>query len=66
MSTVGQGTFHLSLLLYRYLVVENGPDNRPRGATKHKILGYQLFKENYVKKVRVKPNVKSRKAAIYC
>ena len=32
-------------------------DNRSRGAYKHKIQGYQLFKESYVKKVRVKPNV---------
>ena len=33
-------------------------DNRSRGAMKHKILGYQLFKEHYVKKVCVKPMVK--------
>ena len=32
-------------------------DNRARGASKHKTLGYQLFKENYVKSIRVKPNV---------
>ena len=32
-------------------------DKRSRGADKHKVMGYQLFKENYVKKVRVKPNV---------
>ena len=32
-------------------------DNRSRGAIKEKLLGYKLFKE-YVKKVRVKPNVK--------
>ena len=31
--------------------------NGNRGAFKHKILGYQLLKENYVKGVRVKPNV---------
>ena len=32
-------------------------DKRSRGADKHKVMGYQLFKENYVKKVRVKANI---------
>ena len=32
-------------------------DNRNIGSYKHKILGYPLYKDNYVKKVRVKPNV---------
>ena len=32
-------------------------DKRARGADKHKVIGYQLFKEGYVKKIRVKPNV---------
>ena len=32
-------------------------DNKSRGAIKHKILGYQLFKENFIKKLRVKPMV---------
>ena len=32
-------------------------DNRSRAAIKHKILGYRLFRENFVKKVRVKSNV---------
>ena len=31
--------------------------NAKRGATKHKVLGYTLFKDNYVKKVCVKPNI---------
>lgn len=33
------------------------PDNRPTGAHRHKTMGYRLFKENYVKNVRVKPDV---------
>ena len=31
--------------------------NRPTGAHRHKKMGYRLFKENYVKNLRVKPNV---------
>ena len=44
--------------LYKYLVegIVN-VDERSRGAMKHKIQGYQLFKEHYVKKVSVKDNV---------
>ena len=34
-------------------------DKRSRGADKHKVMGYPLFKENYVKKDRVKANVKA-------
>ena len=46
-------------LLYSYLVEGTiSVDNRRRGAIKHKILGYQLYKENFVKKLRVKPMVK--------
>ena len=38
-------------LLYSYLVEGTiSVDNRRRGAIKHKILGYQLYKENFVKK----------------
>ena len=43
-------------------LVENSetmPDNRPTGAHRHKKMGYRLFKENYVKNVRVKPNVQA-------
>ena len=44
--------------MYKYLVegIVN-VDERSRGAMKHKIQGYQLFKEHYVKKVSVKDNV---------
>ena len=41
-------------------LVENSetmPDNRPTGAHRHKKMGYRLFKENYVKNLRIKPNV---------
>lgn len=34
-------------------------DKRSRGANKHKVLGYQLFKENYVKDIKVKSNIKA-------
>ena len=43
--------------IHKYMVVGNSFDDTPKGAIKHKIMGYQLFKENYVKKVRVKPRV---------
>ena len=40
-------------LLYSYLVEGTiSVDNRRRGAIKHKILGYQLYKENFVKKTK--------------
>lgn len=47
--------------IHQYLVLGNSCDSKPKGATKHKILGYQLFKESYVKKVRVKSNVMAEK-----
>jgi len=43
------------------LVVGKSFDNQPRGALKHKINGYQLFKDGYVKKLRVKDNVLAEK-----
>lgn len=45
----------------KYFVIGNSLDNKPRGAMKHKILGYQLFKEEYVKTIKVKPHVKAEK-----
>ena len=41
--------------IHEYLVEnsETMPDNRPTGAHRHKKMGYRLFKENYVKNVRV-------------
>ena len=41
-------------------LVENSEtmaDNRPTGAHRHKKMGYRLCKENYVKNLRVKPNM---------
>ena len=37
--------------IHDYLIDGLGPNNRPRGARKHQIQGYQLFKEHYMKKV---------------
>jgi len=47
--------------IHNYLVVDQSFDNKSRGANKHKIKGYQLYKENYVKMVKVKPNIKAEK-----
>ena len=44
-------------ILKEYLGTEINASNNPGGAYKHKKLGYQLFKEKYVKNVQVKPNV---------
>eukprot|EP00794_Sanderia_malayensis_P012567 gene12567-13854_t len=45
--------------IHEYLVLDKvkSEDNLNRGAVKHKIAGYQLFKEQYVKGVKCKPNV---------
>ena len=42
--------------IYEYLVSEK-TNNFSKGAVKHKVAGYQLFKEGYVKGVKVQPNV---------
>ena len=47
--------------IHSYMVLGESFDSKERGAVKHKISGYQLFKDGYVKKVRVKPNVKVEK-----
>jgi hypothetical protein len=44
---------------------ETMPDNRPTGAYRHKKMGYRLFKENYVNKFRVKPNIQSGKNKLF-
>jgi len=47
--------------IYEYMIEATiSVDNKSRGATKHKILGYQLFKEHYVQKVQVKDHVKAK------
>ena len=43
--------------IHKYLVLGKSFDNQPRGAGNHKILGYQLFKESYVQKIRIKSKV---------
>ena len=43
--------------IHKYFVSYKDEDRLERGATKHKIAGYQLFKEGYVKGMKVKPNV---------
>lgn len=40
-------------------------DNRPKGATKHKKLGYQLFKSGYVNGITVKDNVKAGEESLF-
>ena len=48
--------------IYEYLVLGKNFDNAAlRGAVKHKVNGYQLFKEGFVKKMKVKDNVKGGK-----
>ena len=44
--------------IHSYTVLGDNFDSKERGDVKHKISGYQLFKDGYVKKVIVKPNVK--------
>ena len=45
--------------IHKYLIIDDSStDFEARGASKHKISGYQLFKENFVKNLVVKPNVK--------
>ena len=43
--------------IHEYLAIGKSFGNEPKGALKHKINGYQLFKEGFVKKIRVKDNV---------
>ena len=45
-------------LLQKHLITETQADNSATGAYKHKKLGYQLFKDRYVKQVQVKSEVK--------
>ena len=46
-------------LLEKHLISDIHKDNSVPGAFKHKELGYGLFKERYVTKVQVKPNVRA-------
>jgi hypothetical protein len=46
-------------LLEKHLISDIHKDNSVPGAFKHKKLGYGLFKERYVTKVQVKPNVQA-------
>ena len=43
--------------LEKHLVSDAGIDRQPKGAGRHKKLGYQLFKSGYVNGVAVKPRV---------
>ena len=52
-------------ILKKYLGTEISASNNPGGAYKHKRLGYQLFKEKYVKNVQVKPNVHKDKQCCF-
>ena len=42
--------------IHEYLVIDNSLGSEPKGVLKHKINGYQLFKEGFVNKIRVKDN----------
>ena len=46
---------------YLLLVIGKSFGNEPKGVLKHKINGYQLFKERFVKKITVKDNVMCEK-----
>ena len=46
---------------YLLLVIDKSFGNEPKGVLKHKINGYQLFKERFVKKITVKDNVMCEK-----
>ena len=46
-------------LLEKHLITSKSTDDMASGAHKHKKLGYRLFKDKYVTKVQVKPNVKT-------
>jgi hypothetical protein len=40
-------------------------DNKPKGASRHKKLGYQLFKSGYVSGILVKSNIKMDEQCMY-
>ena len=39
---------------HEYLVIGKSFSNEPKGDLKHKVNGHQLFKEGFVKKIRIK------------
>ena len=43
--------------IHEYLVVDKSLSNEPEGVLKRKINGYQIFKEGFGKKIRVKGNL---------
>lgn len=43
--------------IQKYFVTDLDGDGKPRNAGKHKINGYQLFKDGYVKKIRVSTHI---------
>ena len=47
--------------IHEYLVIGKNFCNEPKSALKHKIDGYQLFKEGFVKKIRLKDNAMCEK-----
>ena len=51
--------------IHKYFITGLDEDERPRGAEKHKISGYHLFKDGYVKKVKVKVRVKADMSEIF-
>ena len=51
--------------IHVYLVIGKSFGNELEGALKHKINGYQLFKEGFLKKIRVKDNVMCEKKNIF-
>ena len=43
--------------IYEYfLVIYSSLGSEPKGVLKHKVNGYQLFKEGFVNKIRIKDN----------
>ena len=53
--------------IHKYFIIDDSStDFGARGASKHKISGYQLFKENFVKNLVVKPNVKIENKFFSC
>ena len=51
--------------IHKYFITDLDEDERPRGAEKHNISGYQLFKDGYVMKVKVKARVKADMSDIF-
>ena len=51
--------------IHKYFITDLDENERRRGAEKHKIPEYQLFKDGYVKKVKVKASVKADISEIF-